>query len=223
MDLKFKTSADGSHTLYDPDLDETYHSVHGAIQEAKHVFIKYGLNALPESMKCINIFEMGFGTGLNTFITQMESDNQNRKIMYHAIETLPLEAEVWRQLNYTELLQCSDAQKMIFETMHQCPWNKATRISKNFELQKIETSLEHMPQINDIQLIYYDAFGPRVQPDLWTQSVFQKMFNMLSHNGILVTYSAKGSVKRAMKNVGFAVEALPGPPGKREMTRAIKR
>ena len=211
---------DGSSSIYLPDLDEHYHSIHGAIIEAFHVFIKNGLDLFEKGSK-IDILEIGFGTGLNCFITFLESQKRNLKINYTGIEAFPLKEEEISQLNYVEELDAVDYKK-IFAKIHQIEWGKQTKINKDFDLLKKEIFFKEVNDENQFDLIFYDAFGARVQPDLWTEEIFKKMFSALKNNGILVTYSAKGSVRRAMQSVGFLVERLPGPPGKREMLRAKK-
>ena len=212
-------TADGSHTYYLPDLDETYHSRHGAIQEAYHVFIKSGLAAL--NTKDISILEIGFGTGLNCFITYLEAQKSNITIQYTGVEAFPLKEEELKHLNYVSELK-AEKNQAIFDRIHTTAWNQKTKIDTHFFLEKKLSTFEKISDTNQYNLIYFDAFGPRVQPELWTESIFQKMYEALLPNGILVTYSAKGSVRRALLAVGFKAEKIPGPPGKREMLRAVK-
>ena len=215
-----KITADGSHTLYVEGLDETYHSVHGAIQEAKHVFIDAGLNFVEK--KHIKILEIGYGTGLNTFLTLLEAHKKKVEVDYVGIEAFPLKAALIDELNYLEELKAGSEEKKLFHLLHQCDWENNQNITANFKLKKVQTDLINYITNENFDLIYFDAFGPRVQPALWEKLIFEKMYNALNDEGILVTYCAKGSVKRILKEVGFEVESLPGPPGKREMTRAIK-
>ncbi len=202
------------------DWQEQYHSKHGAIQEAYHVFIKSGLD-LFENQE-INILEIGFGTGLNAFITLIEFDKQNLKVNYTGVEAYPVSIEELNQLNYLEELK-SLSRKDDFDLMHTSPWGDKVEIVENFNLKKEQILFKEISAIAEYDLIYFDAFGARVQPELWTVEIFQIMFNAMKSNGYLVTYAAKGSVRRAMQEVGFLVERLPGPPGKREMLRAKKQ
>lgn len=202
------------------DWQEQYHSKHGAIQEAYHVFIKSGLD-LFENQE-INILEIGFGTGLNAFITLIEFDKRNLKVNYTGVEAYPVSIEELNQLNYLEELK-SLSRKDDFDLMHISPWGDKVEIVENFNLKKEQILFKEISAIAEYDLIYFDAFGARVQPELWTVEIFQIMFNAMKSNGYLVTYAAKGSVRRAMQEVGFLVERLPGPPGKREMLRAKKQ
>jgi len=212
-------TSDGSTTIHIPEWDEQYHSKHGAIQEAYHVFIKHGLN-LFENQK-INILEIGFGTGLNSFITFIEAQKRDLIVDYVGVEKFPISDEECKQLNYVSELK-SDKDADIFEKMHSSSWNEKHVLSKDFSLTKRNQDFNDIDDKEVFDLIYFDAFGARVQPELWTVTIFQKMFDALKSGGVLVTYSAKGSVRRAMIEVGFKVEKLPGPPGKREMLRAQK-
>lgn len=216
--IAFRITGDGSHTLYLEELDETYHSKHGAIQEAMHVFIDAGLNY--SSQLKLNILEVGFGTGLNAFLTLQESKNKN--INYTSLEAYPLEYEIVDQLNYTEELNLDDEDIKIFNKLHKVEWGSYQKITTKFNLNKIRIELANYKTLEKFDVIYFDAFGPRVQPEMWDKAIFENMYEILSEYGILVTYCAKGSVKRTLKEVGFDLESLSGPPGKREMTRAKK-
>ncbi|WP_282179492.1 tRNA (5-methylaminomethyl-2-thiouridine)(34)-methyltransferase MnmD [Maribacter stanieri] len=220
MKREIITTGDGSKTIQIMDWQEQYHSKHGAIQEAYHVFIKSGLD-LFENQE-INILEIGFGTGLNAFITLIEFDKQNLKVNYTGVEAYPVSIEELNQLNYLEELK-SLSRKDDFDLMHTSPWGDKVEIVENFNLKKEQILFKEISAIAEYDLIYFDAFGARVQPELWTVEIFQIMFNAMKSNGYLVTYAAKGSVRRAMQEVGFLVERLPGPPGKREMLRAKKQ
>lgn len=220
MKLTLSTTKDGSHTLIHEELDETYHSRHGAIQEAYHVFIRSGLDLL-KSKNDIRIFEMGFGTGLNTFITYLENLKNGQKVEYFGLEKYPLQKSIWSELNYVKQLN-EDNNQAVFQKIHEVDWNSDQPIAEGFSLNKIEGDLEDLNPNLKVDLIFYDAFGPRVQPHLWTDKIFKKMFDLLNHNGILVTYCCKGDVKRAMIKAGFTIEKIQGPPGKREMLRAFK-
>lgn len=212
-------TADGSTTIHIPQWDEQYHSKHGAIQEAKHVFIKNGLSLFANQR--ISILEIGFGTGLNSFITFLEAPKINLAIDYVGVEAYPLTAEVVEKMNYVAELNAEDF-NAVFTKMHQQKWELTNQISPNFSLLKRKQFFSEINDENKFNLIYFDAFGARVQPELWTEVIFEKMYKALKTGGVLVTYSAKGSVRRAMQSVGFLVEKLPGPPGKREMLRGKK-
>jgi tRNA U34 5-methylaminomethyl-2-thiouridine-forming methyltransferase MnmC len=212
-------TADGSTTIHLIDWDEHYHSKHGAIQEAYHVFIKNGLEVV--SLDKISILEIGFGTGLNAFITFLEAEKTSKKIDYVGVEAYPvLDSEI-QELNYVFQLN-AEKDKTVFEEFHKISWKKKHTISPFFSLTKRQQFFQDIDDENEFDLIYFDAFGARVQPELWTEEVFEKMYKALKINGILVTYAAKGSVRRALQTVGFKVERLQGPPGKREMLRGMK-
>lgn len=213
-------TSDGSSTIHLPEWDEQYHSKHGAIQEAKHVFIKSGLSLFTD--KKISILEIGFGTGLNSFITFLEAPKFNLEIDYVGVEAYPVASEEIEKLNYVSELNAIDF-KSTFEKMHKQQWEIKNELTTAFSLTKRKQFFNEINDCNTFNLIYFDAFGARVQPELWTEAIFKTMFKALKTGGILVTYSAKGSVRRAMQSVGFIVERLPGPPGKREMLRALKK
>ena len=219
MKRKIITTADGSTTIHLPEWDEHYHSKHGAIQEAYHVFIEAGLGLF--SQGSLAILEIGFGTGLNALITLMEAQKRNLKIAYTGVEKYPVPSVEIAQLNYLQELDAATYEDA-FKEMHQCAWGKSIHLTPYFSLQKQHKDFMEISDEQVFNLIYFDAFGARVQPELWTVTLFSKMFNALKPNGILVTYAAKGSVRRAMQEVGFSVERLAGPPGKREMLRATK-
>lgn len=219
MKREIITTSDGSTTIHIPDWDEQYHSKHGAIQEAYHVFIKSGLN-LFQNQK-IKILEIGFGTGLNSFITFIEAKKLDLKVDYVGVEKFPISEDELQQLNYVSELSANKFAD-IFSKMHSNPQKKKCDLSDDFSLTKRQQDFNDIDDKECFDLIYFDAFGARVQPELWTVAIFKKMYDALKEGGVLVTYSAKGSVRRAMIEVGFKVEKLPGPPGKREMLRAMK-
>lgn len=221
METKLVVTGDGSTSLFIPDLDEHYHSIHGAIQESMHVFIHAGLKPLLASKKEIQILEIGFGTGLNALLTAIESMKQNVAIQYTTIEKYPISPEFITQLNFCSLVDDPNCSNW-FKKIHDCEWEQMTAISQNFFLKKIKADFKTIEFTNAFDVLYYDAFAPSAQPELWTEDIFKIMYKALKKEGILVTYCAKGIVKRTMKSVGFEVVALPGPPGKREMTKAIK-
>ena len=211
---------DGSTTIHISEWDECYHSKHGAIQEAQHVFIKNGLS-LFQNQK-VAIMEIGFGTGLNAFITLLEAKKMQQIIEYVGVEAYPISAEEVLSMNYVKELNAL-AQSSVFDTMHQCNWGERIILDDNFALTKRNQFFEEITDENKFDLIYFDAFGYRVQPELWSTAIFEKMYKALKTNGVLVTYAARGVVKRSMIEVGFTVEKLAGPPGKREMFRAFKK
>ena len=210
---------DGSTTIHIAEWDECYHSKHGAIQEAQHVFIKNGLSLFPD--RNVSILEIGFGTGLNAFITFLESKKRNQSIDYVGVEAYPISADEILSMNYVEELNALE-QSSIFDTMHQSNWQEKIILDYDFTLTKRKQFFEEIDDENKFDLIYFDAFGYRVQPELWSTAIFEKMYKALKPNGVLVTYAARGVVKRSMIEVGFTVEKLAGPPGKREMFRATK-
>lgn len=222
-------TADGSHSLFVEELDEHYHSIHGAIQESKHVFIDAGLKQFissPDSLQKIgeaglNILEIGLGTGLNALLTFIETEQSAKNIYYSAIEAYPVSIDLINQLNYVELLNAQKNQP-VFNAIHTCEWGEPVALSNHFTINKINNKLQEIVFENKYNLIYFDAFGPRVQPEMWREEIFAKLFVAMEPGGCLVTYCAKGEVKRTLKKVGFIVESLQGPPGKREMVRAIK-
>ncbi len=219
MEREIIKTLDGSTTIHLKEWDECYHSKHGAIQEAKHVFIKNGLSLFED--KPVSILEIGFGTGLNAFITFLESTEKKQKIDYVGVEAYPVGAKEVLEMNYVAEL---DALKFdnIFKEMHKSEWNKKNEICPDFFLTKRKQFFDEIDDFEIFDLIYFDAFGYRVQPELWSTEIFQKMYDSLKPNGVLVTYAARGVVKRSMISVGFKVEKLAGPPGKREMFRAVK-
>jgi len=202
-----------------PDLNETYHSKFGAIQEAMHVFIQNGLH-LTEG-KPISILEIGFGTGLNAFITFLESQKNNQHIRYTGVEAYPVPPEESVQLNYVTELH-AEQHTGVFAAMHSSQWDKDIMLADNFVLNKRHQRFEDINDSEQFDLIYFDAFGYPTQPELWSEAIFKKMYRALKPNGILVTYACRTVIKKAMIAAGFTTKKLPGPPGKREMLRAYK-
>ena len=222
MHLEIRQTKDGSNTLYVPELNEHYHSVHGALQESQHVFIKHGLAHVLEYRKDIKILEVGFGTGLNAILTFPSALARKAFIQYDTLEKYPLAQEMVAQLNYDQLILNPELYD-VFLRMHQAPWNQPETLIPYFTLQKIHETLEEfcLPEAY-YDLVYFDAFAPEKQPELWADDIFAKLFRAVRPGGVLVTYCAKGSFKRSLKAAGFETEALPGPPGKREMTRGTR-
>ncbi|MBA9079360.1 tRNA (5-methylaminomethyl-2-thiouridine)(34)-methyltransferase MnmD [Rufibacter quisquiliarum] len=222
MNLEVRQTKDGSTTLFVPELNEHYHSVHGALQESLHVFIKMGLEATLHRLPTVRVLEVGFGTGLNALLTLQHSRLTGATVRYDTLEKYPLAPEVVQQLQFEKFILNPELLDF-FLPLHAAPWEQPVAVSPQFTLRKLETDLEAFaPAPEHYDLIYFDAFAPEKQPHLWTDAIFQKMYDCLAPGGTLVTYCAKGSFKRSLKAAGFAVEALPGPPGKREMTRGVK-
>ena len=217
MTIVLKTN-DGSNTLYSPDFKEYYHSTFGALSESIHVFIQAGLNHC--QLKSIKIFEVGFGTGLNAILTYIESIKRNLRVEYTAIELFPVSLEIINQLNYTEFL--SDDQKSVYYRLHTCKWNETVKISSNFTFQKINSDFNNYIFLNKCDIIYFDAFAPDKQPEMWSSENFAKIYEALNNKGILTTYSSKGIVKNNLRSTGFKVTRLNGPKGKRHILRAEK-
>jgi tRNA U34 5-methylaminomethyl-2-thiouridine-forming methyltransferase MnmC len=220
-ELTIITTSDGSHSLVNTALNETYHSTHGAIQESLHVFIKNGFDFLlqqntePE----IHILEMGFGTGLNVLLTLQ--GRSHKKVFYTSLEAYPINVSIASQLNYPAALPGDDRNEFI--RLHTLPWDRESEMNSNFYFTKLNTKLEeaHLEQ-GKYDLVYYDAFAPSKQPAMWELSVLRKVAEAMKPNGVFVTYCAKGQLKRDLKSLGFFVETLSGPPGKKEMVRAVK-
>ena len=220
MTLQPVLTEDGSTTLFIPELNEHYHSIHGAVQESMHIFIREGYAQIRNFPA--RIFEAGFGTGLNAFLTFLVSEKEGRAIHYSTIEKFPLEDHLVRLLNYPE--KTDPAKEKIFHAIHAAPWNEDIRISEHFTLHKMKGDLREVQLPHkSFDLVYFDAFGPAVQPELWTEEIFRMLCKSMKEGACLVTYSVKGSVTRALKAAGFSLEKLPGPPGKREMTKATKK
>jgi tRNA U34 5-methylaminomethyl-2-thiouridine-forming methyltransferase MnmC len=221
--LKIITTEDGSSSIYIPELNETYHSVHGAITESKHVFIKNGLRYLigQKNPAAINILEIGMGTGLNVLLTVLENRIFNLKISYTAIEAYPLPEELISQLNYVREIGSAGTED-IFSNIHTCDWNVDFNLSDKFIFRKVRGLIQDFnPGSEKFDLIYYDAFAPGKQPEIWDLPVLQKIVSSMNSSGIMVTYTAKGQLKRDLKSLGLKVETVQGPPGKKEMTRAV--
>jgi tRNA U34 5-methylaminomethyl-2-thiouridine-forming methyltransferase MnmC len=210
-----KLTDDGSHTLFVPLLNEHYHSTHGAIQESQHVYINAGLSYCKKQQ--INILEIGFGTGLNALLAAIYAENNNLNFNYTTYELYPINSTVVESLNYGKQLN-----EAIFSDIHKAVWNTKCKISSGFSLLKIEENITSAVLDTDYDVIFFDAFAPEVQPEMWTEKVFEKIYNTMNMGAVLTTYCAKGVVQRTLKQVGFIIERLPGPPGKREIIRAIK-
>lgn len=220
--LKVIETQDGSHSLLNESMNETYHSTHGAIQESLHVFIKNGLHFLLEKKDRpeITILEIGFGTGLNALLALRESLKGEVKIRYTTVEAFPVAQQFIAQLNYADQLNLNPAQ---FLELHQVDWNKVVTITPTFDIEKREGTVQEMNFEDEAyDLVFFDAFAPNKQPEMWEKLLLQKIFQAMKEESVFVTYCAKGQFKRDLKSVGFKVETLPGPPGKREMVRGLK-
>lgn len=222
MKITVKQTADGSPTLFREDLNEPYHSLHGALTESRHVFIRHGweevINRFPHSE--IRLLEVGLGTGLNAALTASAAQSAKRKVHYIALEPIPVPRETVSALPFDGMLSAGESDAL--RAIHDAEWEKPARISPHFEITKLTSGIRQFAAEIPFHLIYFDAFAPEKQPDMWTTEVMQTCFDLLKPGGILVTYCAKGSFKRSLKEVGFLVESRPGPPFKREMTLAIK-
>jgi tRNA U34 5-methylaminomethyl-2-thiouridine-forming methyltransferase MnmC len=215
-------TSDGSHTLFNPDFGETYHSEHGAVQESRHVFINAGFHEAARGKKKLCIFEVGFGTGLNALLTHMESSLAGIRVEYTAVEAFPLPEDVWQKLNFGSMPGLS-GQDMVFGKLHEVDWGKKVILEEHFSLEKIYCRLEDFKFLPDrFDLVYFDAFSPASQPELWTSQIFAEIYRSMKPGGVLTTYCVKGDAVRAMKEAGFRTAKLPGPPGKRHITRAVK-
>jgi tRNA U34 5-methylaminomethyl-2-thiouridine-forming methyltransferase MnmC len=254
MSVILQLTKDNSHTLYVPELDETYHSRNGAIEEAMYVYIGRGLldfvswdeesavgsprsavrsNAenissdiyhptsnFKQQTSNLKLLEVGFGTGLNAWLTALECEKNNIQCAYHSLETFPLPTDITQQLNYSAL--STDPEQQLFNFLHEAEWNGSVTISPYFELTKHQISLQDFTPSGTFDIIYFDAFAPEKQPELWSEELFQKLYDCLNPNGVIVTYSSKGDVKRLWKKIGLEVERLPGSPFKRHMLRGRK-
>ena len=214
-------SRDGSTTLLSEKYGITYHSKYGAVQEGRHVFIKEGLYTKCIVQKELKILEMGFGTGLNALLTFIEAEKLGLKIQYTAVDKYPVDGPTLNQLNYCKILGLNENQG-IFSQIHQAAWGEKCALENGNSLLKIKKSFQEVELDQQFDIIYFDAFAPAIQPELWEKPLMQKMYNALAPKGILVTYCAKGDFKRTLRSIGFQVHTLKGPPGKREMVRGVK-
>ena len=218
-EVRIERTADGSLTVLDIATGSTYHSRHGARAESMHVFIGAGLEFLHEKdVEHPRILEMGFGTGLNAFLTAQYASDGDITVDYTALEAFPLHKEVWH-----EVVAQEPDRSDLFRAIHAAPWEEPNVINGHFTITKHHLRLEDFSPEDGFDLIYYDAFEPNTQPELWTEEVFRKLYGMTAAGGVLVTYCAKGSVRRAMQAAGYAVGRIPGPPFKREMLRAVRK
>lgn len=220
MERKVIQTNDGSSSIFVPELNENYHSTHGALQESKHVFLKKGLEFVTK--KNLAIFEVGFGTGLNTLLTYFEGERLGLKIRYHTVEKYPVNPQELNSLNYPSMIE-QDSASAVFDKMHDAEWGEELALSESFALRKIKSDLKLMELPAMYDLVYFDAFAPNKQENMWSEEIFLKLYKAMNPSGLLVTYCAKGSVRRTMIAAGFDVQRTEGPPGKREMLQAFKK
>ncbi|HRN58052.1 tRNA (5-methylaminomethyl-2-thiouridine)(34)-methyltransferase MnmD [Agriterribacter sp.] len=223
MERQKQITADGSHTLYEPVLNVTYHSVHGAVQESRHIYVEAGLRWWMDIQPvALNILEVGFGTGLNALLTLEAVQERQLTVHYHAIEPFPLNDREFSGLNYCAVLQRPNL-ALPFRQMHVAAGNEPLAVSPWFIVYRHLTTVQEFRTPQLFNLVYYDAFAPDVQPELWAWELFKKIFDAMVINGVLVTYCSKGTVRRALIEAGFSVEKIPGPAHKREMIRAVRK
>ncbi len=219
--LDLRLTADGSHTLFSQKFGAAYHSSHGAVQESRHVFIRHGLSFSEEGNSRLAVLEAGFGTGLNAWLAAVEAERRRLFIDYLTFETEPVEESVWRQLNYPAAAQLPDYQPL-FEKIHKATWDGPAQVSPHFRLEKRHAPIESLAERSRFDVVFFDAFSPDVQPELWGEAVLEKVFLSMKTGGVLTTFCSQGAFRRALRTVGFSVEKLPGAPGKWEMVRATR-
>jgi tRNA U34 5-methylaminomethyl-2-thiouridine-forming methyltransferase MnmC len=218
MKRELRETADGSMTIYLPEINEHYHSYHGALQEAKHVFIENGIKRYPKK-EIISVFELGLGTGLNALLTAIWAETNQQKVTYFGLEAFPVEPEMNFAMKYDSLITDNQSDDL-FSRIVLAPWEAKTEISTFFQLCKCQSKIQTLLVNQKFDIIYFDAFGPRAQEEMWNFEILNKAVQLLNPKGLFVTYCAKGQLKRDLKTLGLKVETLPGPPGKREMTIA---
>ena len=221
MEKDMIITGDGSHSIAIPSLNVSYHSRHGATQESQHIFIECGLIPLMQKRNEISIFEMGLGTGLNALLTYIETQNKPVKVYYEAVETDVLEPSIYQALNYPAILNRPDLSGLLLN-IHESPWNTLHHLAENFYFYKRQADLADIILTTPYNLVYFDAFAPEVQPEIWTTPIFKKLYDAMEDGGLLLTYCSKVVVRKAMEEAGFTVEKITGPWGKREIVRAIK-
>jgi tRNA U34 5-methylaminomethyl-2-thiouridine-forming methyltransferase MnmC len=217
--LRIILTKDGSHTIYHPEINDHYHSIHGAFSESLHVYIRSGFSYHPSADVCI--LEVGFGTGLNVLLTLKQALEEKRQVIYHAIDKFVLPADITDSLNYNQFLKTINPG--LFNAIHRLSWDTDHELSGFFLLRKILADINELEPTIGYDIVYFDAFGPDKQPEMWTEDIFRKIYTAMNPGGLLVTYSSKGDVKRRFQKCGFIVEKIPGPPGKREMLRCIRQ
>jgi len=223
INLEIITTGDGSHTLFVPGLNEHYHSTGGAIRESRHIYIEAGFIKAASLAGSVHILEVGFGTGLNALLTCLEAEKLKKPVFYTAVEAFPLEKEVWSALNYPVQLNIPGA-AAIFRRLHESGWGNIESVSPFFTILKIHEKMEHLiPPVSGQHCVYFDAFAPDVAPAIWAESIFRRIHDSMKPGAVLVTFSVKGQVVRMLKEIGFVIEKLAGPPGKRNILRATKK
>ena len=223
-EVKIIVTEDGSHSLYHAELNETYHSFHGAVQESRYVFLKEGLDFLRTSfgLDKIRVLEVGFGTGLNAILTSEWAVANKVRVEYTTLEPFPLKSEVYEALNYHEFFKDKTVKERFLE-LHKAAWETKFQQNEFFNILKSEAKLQDFNSNSFFDIVFFDAFAPSKQSEMWDLEVIEKTASLLNSNGVFVTYCAKGQLKRDLKAVGLSVETLPGPPGKKEMVRGVKR
>jgi tRNA U34 5-methylaminomethyl-2-thiouridine-forming methyltransferase MnmC len=217
--LRIILTEDGSHTIYHPEINDHYHSIHGAFSESLHVYIRSGFSYHPSAN--VSILEVGFGTGLNVLLTLKQALEEKRKVIYHSVDKFVLPADITDCLNYTRFFE--GINPGLFSAIHRLSWDSNHELSGFFHFRKILADINDLELTERYDIVYFDAFGPDKQPDMWTEDIFRKIYNAMNPGGLLTTYSSKGAVKRRFQQCGFIVEKIPGPPGKREMLRCLKQ
>ena len=223
QNLKMIITEDGSHTIYLPEMNENYHSVHGAISESLHVYIRSGFSYHPA--RKVSILEIGFGTGLNVLLTLLQAREEKREVIYHSVDTYILPADVTDNLNYGSFynLFSGGTDPNWFKMIHESSWDKEHQITGFFLLKKSQADVKKIELTHKYDIVFFDAFGPDKQPDMWTDYIFRKIFNAMNPGSIMTTYSSKGEVRRKLEKTGFMVTRIPGPAGKREMLRCFRK
>ncbi|WP_158962866.1 tRNA (5-methylaminomethyl-2-thiouridine)(34)-methyltransferase MnmD [Myroides fluvii] len=223
MKRKIIVTSDGSHSLEVEEWGETYHSIHGAIQESNHVYIEQGLMKFMDQEE-IKILEFGLGTGLNAFLTMATTVPKQKKVVYYSIEAFPLLHEEYELLTFPSLLPEFQEGEDLFKALHRVPWNREVSLHPQVNVHKLNATFETVKiQKCDFDVVYFDVFGYQFQPHLWSEAIFKTAYDSLRPGGVLVTYACRNPIKRNMKTAGFTIEIVPGPPGKREMLLAYKK
>lgn len=220
--IRIIETEDGSQSLYNEALNETYHSTHGALTESQYVFIKQGLDLFVERGETeVDIFEVGFGTGLNALLIQEYAQrNPQLTLNFTTLEPFPLSDALIEDLSYDKLI--AGVSNDDFRALHNCDWEAPIKLLTNFSLTKHRTTLKDFETSSSFDLIFFDAFAPSKQPEMWEMALLSKISALMNDDGVFVTYCARGQLKRDLADLGLTVETLPGPPGKKEMVRAVK-
>jgi len=220
--LNIIITEDGSHSLYVPELKETYHSFHGAVQESRYVFIQHGIDFFTtQGATSVKVLELGLGTGLNALLVAEWAQNKGVNVEMVSLEAFPVEAKLALELNYAKHLQDEEA-TLWYENIHNSAWNIPFKVNEFLTVKKIDQKIEDTELENDFDVVFFDAFAPNKQSELWELPILKKTFDAQASAGVFVTYCAKGQLKRDLREIGYEVETLPGPPGKKEMVRGLK-